>query len=318
MKVFVAGATGALGQQLVPQLVANGHEVVGMTQQARQAGPRPQPRRPAGRRRRARPRRGRPGGRRGRARGDRPSAHGAVGRARPAPLRARPSRSPTGCAPRAPTTCSPPGARSGQALRRAELRRLAVRPHRRAGQDRGRPARPDAGGRRCARRSTRSATSRRRSPAPTWTEGIVLRYGGFYGPGTVVQPDPDGEHGRDDPQAQVPDRRRAATGVWSFIHIEDAAAATVAAIEHGQRGVYNVVDDEPAPGARVAAGAAARGRRPQADARAALARAARRRRGRGRHDDRGARRVERQGEARARLAAALPELARRASREGLG
>ena len=37
------------------------------------------------------------------------------------------------------------------------------------------------------------------------------------------------------------------TGVWSFIQIEDAAAATVEAIEHGKRGVYNVVDDEPAP-----------------------------------------------------------------------
>jgi nucleoside-diphosphate-sugar epimerase len=36
-------------------------------------------------------------------------------------------------------------------------------------------------------------------------------------------------------------------GVWSFIHIADAAEATVAAIEHGSRGVYNVVDDDPAP-----------------------------------------------------------------------
>src|SRR5205807_4123601 len=36
-------------------------------------------------------------------------------------------------------------------------------------------------------------------------------------------------------------------GVWSFIHIEDAAQATVAAVEHGRRGIYNVVDDDPAP-----------------------------------------------------------------------
>ena len=36
-------------------------------------------------------------------------------------------------------------------------------------------------------------------------------------------------------------------GVWSFVHIEDAAAATAAAVEHGQPGIYNVVDDEPAP-----------------------------------------------------------------------
>jgi nucleoside-diphosphate-sugar epimerase len=36
-------------------------------------------------------------------------------------------------------------------------------------------------------------------------------------------------------------------GVWSFVHIEDAADATVAAVEHGKRGIYNIVDDEPAP-----------------------------------------------------------------------
>jgi nucleoside-diphosphate-sugar epimerase len=39
----------------------------------------------------------------------------------------------------------------------------------------------------------------------------------------------------------------AGTGVWSWIHLDDAAAATVAALEHGTRGIYNVVDDEPAP-----------------------------------------------------------------------
>jgi nucleoside-diphosphate-sugar epimerase len=37
------------------------------------------------------------------------------------------------------------------------------------------------------------------------------------------------------------------TGVWSFVHVEDAADATVAAVERGSRGIYNVVDDEPAP-----------------------------------------------------------------------
>ena len=67
--------------------------------------------------------------------------------------------------------------------------------------------------------------------------------------------------------------------MWSFIHIDDAAAATVAAIEHGKRGIYNVVDDEPAPVSEwlpelaKAVGAQA------AAARAALARAARGRRG---------------------------------------
>ena len=38
----------------------------------------------------------------------------------------------------------------------------------------------------------------------------------------------------------------AGTGVWSFAHIDDVASATAAAIEHGARGIYNVVDDEPA------------------------------------------------------------------------
>jgi nucleoside-diphosphate-sugar epimerase len=77
-----------------------------------------------------------------------------------------------------------------------------------------------------------------------WTDGIVLRYGGFYGPGTSFAK-PDGE------QYEMVLRRKFplvgdAKGVWSLIHVADAAAATVAAIEHGTPGVYNVVDDEPA------------------------------------------------------------------------
>jgi nucleoside-diphosphate-sugar epimerase len=77
-----------------------------------------------------------------------------------------------------------------------------------------------------------------------WTEGIVLRYGAFYGPGTSMAP---GEE-----QFELVRRRKFPLvgdggGVWSFIHVADAAEATVAAIEHGSRGIYNVVDDEPAP-----------------------------------------------------------------------
>jgi nucleoside-diphosphate-sugar epimerase len=77
-----------------------------------------------------------------------------------------------------------------------------------------------------------------------WTEGIVLRYGGFYGPATSLAP--DGE------QSELVRQRKFplvgdAGGVWSFIHVADAAEATVAAIEHGRRGVYNIVDDDPAP-----------------------------------------------------------------------
>jgi nucleoside-diphosphate-sugar epimerase len=76
-----------------------------------------------------------------------------------------------------------------------------------------------------------------------WTEGIVLRYGVFYGPGTSLAP---GEE-----QFELVRRRKFPLvgdggGVWSFIHVADAAEATVAAVAHGSRGVYNVVDDEPA------------------------------------------------------------------------
>lgn len=80
--------------------------------------------------------------------------------------------------------------------------------------------------------------------AATWTEGIVLRYGGFYGPGTSLGP--DGEQTEAVRQRKFPVVGDGG-GVWSFIHIADAAEATVAAIDHGRRGVYNVVDDEPAP-----------------------------------------------------------------------
>ena len=79
-----------------------------------------------------------------------------------------------------------------------------------------------------------------------WTEGIALRYGGFYGPGTSMSLDPRGELVEMIRARKMPLAGKG-TAVWSFIHIEDAATATVEAVEHGRRGVYNVVDDEPAP-----------------------------------------------------------------------
>src|SRR6516164_2638015 len=77
-----------------------------------------------------------------------------------------------------------------------------------------------------------------------WTEGIVLRYGAFYGPGTSMAP--GGQQSEAVRQRKFPVVGDGG-GVWSFIHVSDAAAATVAAIERGRRGVYNVVDDDPAP-----------------------------------------------------------------------
>jgi len=75
-------------------------------------------------------------------------------------------------------------------------------------------------------------------------EGIVLRYGVFYGPGTSLAP---GEE-----QFELVRKRKFPLvgdggGVWSFIHVADAAEATVAAIERGRGGIYNIVDDDPAP-----------------------------------------------------------------------
>ncbi len=77
-----------------------------------------------------------------------------------------------------------------------------------------------------------------------WTEGIVLRYGAFYGPGTSMSP--GGE------SFEIVRKRKFPVvgdgqGLWSFVHIADAAEATVAAVERGEPGIYNVVDDEPAP-----------------------------------------------------------------------
>ena len=74
--------------------------------------------------------------------------------------------------------------------------------------------------------------------------GIVLRYGQLYGPGTAFA--------TDGAWAANLRRRRlpivgSGSGVFSFLHVDDAASATVAALEHRGPATYNVVDDEPAP-----------------------------------------------------------------------
>jgi nucleoside-diphosphate-sugar epimerase len=71
-------------------------------------------------------------------------------------------------------------------------------------------------------------------------QAVVLRYGNFYGPG------------ESESLVELIRKRRLpligdGAGVWSWVHLDDAAAATVAALERGQPGVYNVVDDDPAP-----------------------------------------------------------------------
>lgn len=80
--------------------------------------------------------------------------------------------------------------------------------------------------------------------ATTGIEGVVLRYGAFYGPGNAL--------GTGGELVEMIRKRRLpvigrGTGVWSFIHIDDAARATVLAVEDGPPGLYNIVDDDPAP-----------------------------------------------------------------------
>jgi nucleoside-diphosphate-sugar epimerase len=74
--------------------------------------------------------------------------------------------------------------------------------------------------------------------------GLVLRYGYFYGAGSAISR--EGSFADDLARRRLPIVGRGA-GVWSFIHVDDAAAATVAALGAGEPGAYNVVDDEPAP-----------------------------------------------------------------------
>ena len=132
--------------------------------------------------------------------------------------------------------------------------------------------------------------------------GAALRYGAFYGPGAT------------DDQVELVRKRQfplvgGGTGYSSWVHLDDAASATVLAVEQQATGVFNIVDDEPAPASRVAAlsgrvrGGEAADAGPQVAGPAA---------GRGRggdDDDRGARLLQRQGQARARLGAALPVVA---------
>ena len=133
----------------------------------------------------------------------------------------------------------------------------------------------------------------------------MLRYGAFYGPGTSLAP---GEE-----QFELVRKRKFPLvgdggGVWSFIHIADAAEATVAAIERGGRGVYNVVDDDPAPVAEWLP-ALARNWAPRSRCASRGSLGAVRRGDRRGDDDRRPRRLQRQGQARAGVAPGAPELA---------
>ena len=236
MKVFVAGATGALGKQLVPLLVANGHDVVGMT--------RTEAKRDHLRRLGAQP-----------VVADAldPQAMGrVVGETEPDVIVHQ-------------LTAIPPKINMRRFEREFELTDHLLSVGRAAGVKRfvaqsnaslyartGGPVKsedapvdddpaPEMRQGLAAIRHLESAVTGAR-----WTEGVVLRYGWFYGPGTSIALNPLGSQVEMIRKRQVP-VVGGGTGVWSFIHVEDAAAATVAAVEGGPAGVYNIVDDEPAP-----------------------------------------------------------------------
>jgi nucleoside-diphosphate-sugar epimerase len=139
----------------------------------------------------------------------------------------------------------------------------------------------------------------------TGIEGLVLRYGMLYGPGTYY--DRRGFSAADVSAGRVP-LIEGATGIYSWLNVEDAASAAVAALQRGAPGVYNVVDDEPAPQPEwlpVLAHALRADPPPGGECAAPT----------GSVRDVAARRVQRQGQARARMAAALRELARRLPRQ---
>jgi len=237
MRVFVAGATGALGRHLVPGLVAAGHEVTATTRtpgkvaQLREAGAEPVV-----------------------VDGlDREAVIAAVRAAGPEVI----VHQMTALA----------GVRS---LRKVDQVFAATNELRTRGTDNLLAAAARAGTRRVIAQSNAGMYERSGGPVKTEEdplvsrpgrssarglaairhvettvplaapEGIVLRYGGFYGPGA---------------SDELVDRVRkrqvpvigGGTGIWSFIEITDAAAATLAAVDRGAPGVYNVVDSDPAP-----------------------------------------------------------------------
>ncbi len=245
MKVFVAGATGAIGKQLVPLLVAHGHDVVGMTRtearcdQLRSLGARPVVADAL----------------------DAGAVGRAVGEAAPDVIVHQLTAIPPAIDMRRfdrefaltnrlriEGTDHLLSAGHAVGVKRFVAQSNAGVPYARTGdwikrEDDPLDHDPPVAMRQviAAIRYLEAAVTRAH-----WTEGLVLRYGWLYGPGTSIALDPPGS------QIELIRKRRfpivgGGTGVWSFVHVEDAAMATVAAVEGGPAGIYNVVDDEPVP-----------------------------------------------------------------------
>jgi nucleoside-diphosphate-sugar epimerase len=246
MKIFVAGATGALGRELVPQLVARGHEVVGMTRTAakqdllRSLGARPVVADAL----------------------DPDAVAQAVASAEPevivhqltalsGKMSLRDARHPERfegaiMTNRLRTEATDHLLAAGRAVGARRFVAQSFGAFRFAGM--GGPVQTEADPLDRDPRQPGLEAILYLEQAVTrieWGEGLVLRYGGFYGPGTGISLAPDAV-------MAGPIRRRrfpivgGGGGVWSFVHIEDAAAATALAVERGRPGIYDVVDDEPA------------------------------------------------------------------------
>jgi nucleoside-diphosphate-sugar epimerase len=240
MRVFVAGAGGAIGRSLVPQLVAAGDEVVATTQRQEKV----QELCALG------------------AHGvvmdglDAGSVGEAVARAEPEAVIHQMTALPI--SPdlrhfdrefartnelRTRGTDHLLAAADAVGVRRFVAQSFTGWPNRRSGgpvKTEDDPLEPDPPGQRESLEAIRYLEHAVLNAAPI--EGIVLRYGSFYGPGTGFD---------EEFPALIRKRKLPLVGgggaVWSFVHIDDAAAATVIALERGAPGIYNVVDDDPAP-----------------------------------------------------------------------
>lgn len=241
MKIFIAGASGAIGRPLVRQLVAAGHEVTGMTRREEQAAEI-------------------------RAAGadaavcdalDAAAVLAAVEAAAPEAVVNQLTSLPREYDPRKASfyeatnrVRSEGGHNLVEAARAAGVRRFVTQsiaflyaPE--GGWVKDEEARPftDAPGHFATAVETMLAHEREVVECPDFA-GLVLRYGQFYGPGTYFAA--DGHMGREVRRRRFP-VVGPGTGMFSFLHLDDAAGATVAALDRGSSGVYNVVDDEPAP-----------------------------------------------------------------------
>jgi nucleoside-diphosphate-sugar epimerase len=241
MRVFVAGATGVIGRQLVPQLVEAGHVVVGSTRSSGKAGwladagATPAVLDPLDRDQvmtavlRAEPdavihELTALGGRADLRRFDRSFAETNVLRTRGLDILLEAARAAGATRFLAQSYTGWPNAREGGPVKTEDD---PLDPH---------PPK--------AMRESISAI-RYLEATVTGAEGVAglaLRYGALYGPGTSMA---------EEYAAMIRRRKFPVVGdgaaVWSFVHVADAAAATVAALDHGGPGVYNIVDDEPAP-----------------------------------------------------------------------